>query len=299
MAQQLRKIEAQDADAVYILGKISHAEQLDAESKEAEQSSIDKKRMALDERIAAGQRLIEVREKAKLRDNEMSRNFIKWLEQNGIAERTAYDLMALAGATPEEREEKKAKDAERKREERKASYSVEVVLNSIYPSHANYSSTTKRELKEELCRVNPDILKRENEELLRSEALKIFTMRHPDHFAPQREQLPEKMEKKVERAIAIERAQLHKEFDGAVEGRVSSILADRIAHLDNLTEKADQMARRYQAMSQGIKPYITETDYKFLLNILHPDRAPEDRKEKFAKAFDIVRKLDKYIEASK
>jgi hypothetical protein len=35
------------------------------------------------------------------------------------------------------------------------------------------------------------------------------------------------------------------------------------------------------------------------LGLLHPDRAPADRRERFARGFDVVRKLDTYIQAVK
>src|SRR5262245_6376433 len=37
---------------------------------------------------------------------------------------------------------------------------------------------------------------------------------------------------------------------------------------------------------------LTRKEWQFLLNCMHPDRAPEDRRERFAQAFDTVyRKL--------
>jgi len=64
-------------------------------------------------------------------------------------------------------------------------------------------------------------------------------------------------------------------------------------------DRAHAEFMKHAAMRKGIPAQMSEADYKFLLNVLHPDRAPGDRREKFARAFDIVRKLDAYIEAFK
>ena len=69
----------------------------------------------------------------------------------------------------------------------------------------------------------------------------------------------------------------------------------RIELYERLSEKATKEIRQYAALSQGISAQMTPDEYRFLLQTLHPDRAPEDRRDKFAKAFDIVRKLDNYI----
>lgn len=301
MAIPIRQEQQQDVDAIYIRDRINAADKLEADGKQEEQSGIDKQRLALDERVAAGKRLIEVRNRCAGQKDVPHTDFKSWCEQNQIARRTAYDLMALAGDTPEEREEKKAKERERKQEERakKASHSVEVILNSIYPNHANYSATDKRELKAELCKINPDILKREYEELLRAEALKIFTARHPDHFEAQRPALPEKMEAKVQRAIAIEIAKVKKQFHDAVEAGIREQLAERVAHVQTLQNKAREAEQNYKLRCKGIEAQMSRPDYKFLLQVLHPDRKPEDvTQEKLSKAFNIIRQLDKYIEAA-
>lgn len=301
MAIPMRHDQHQDADAVYINDKIASADRLEAEGRAEEQSGSSKRKQAEQERIQAGQRLIEVRNKVS-QDKEKSGDpnapgWLAWLRTNDIPESTARNLMKLAGDTPEQREEKKAKDAERKRDERaKQSYSVEVVLNSVYPQHANYSGTDKRELKEQLVAIHPEILKRENEELLRAEAFKIFALRHPDHFGQQREALPEKMEIKVSKAIAIETAKLHQSYHEEVEKGIKAQLADRLAHLEQLREKAAARVKRYDLLIAGIKPVISKDDYRFLLGTFHSDRTPS--KEKLEKAFIIVKKLEPYIETA-
>jgi hypothetical protein len=50
-------------------------------------------------------------------------------------------------------------------------------------------------------------------------------------------------------------------------------------------------------MRKGITPHLSEDDYRFLLNVLHPDRAPD--REKLAKAFIIVRGFEPYMRVAR
>lgn len=50
-------------------------------------------------------------------------------------------------------------------------------------------------------------------------------------------------------------------------------------------------------MKSSMTAILTEDDHRFLLNVLHPDRAPADRRDRFARAFDIVRKRDRSMQA--
>lgn len=90
------------------------------EEEREEQSGSSKRKQAEQERIQAGLRLIEVRNRMLRPGQQRCPDFVVWYEQNGIAQSTVSRLMTLAGDTPEQREEKKAKDRERKRDSRRA-----------------------------------------------------------------------------------------------------------------------------------------------------------------------------------
>lgn len=109
----------------------------------------------------------------------------------------------------------------------------------------------------------------------------------------------ETAKQKLERLVATEKAHLHAIFWAEVRAEAKrsapEILRELEQRKDEYIKKNASMAR----LSAGIKPIITEAEYKLLLGLLHPDRAPEDRRERFARGFDIVRKLDSYIEAVK
>lgn len=76
---------------------------------------------------------------------------------------------------------------------------------------------------------------------------------------------------------------------------IAEMVSERDQYMKKHLEVADMKAQLYAAMNA----ILSESDYRFLLNVLHPDRAPADRRDKFARAFDIVRKLDPYIQAAK
>lgn len=111
--------------------------------------------------------------------------------------------------------------------------------------------------------------------------------------------LPESSKVKFERLVATEKRLLNEIFR-------AEVTAEAMKTAPGLREEMEQQRDRYirenasiARIKAGVRPLISENDYRFLLGVLHPDRAPEDRREKFARAFDIVRKLDSYIEACK
>lgn len=109
--------------------------------------------------------------------------------------------------------------------------------------------------------------------------------------------LPEGAQQKLARLVDKELQHRLALFDQEVRDKAREQLPEEVKALRAAKERADVEFKKYAAMRKGIPAQMTEADYKFLLNVLHPDRAPEDRREKFARAFDIVRQLDAYIKA--
>lgn len=118
--------ETADEDAVYILGKIANADRAGKRAIQKEESAAEDRRYELSERIEAGKRLIEVRNKrsrqSSVRDERTSRTLAgtwrSWLQEHHISKSTAQDHMKLAGFDEEQHEANRAKEAERKRTER-------------------------------------------------------------------------------------------------------------------------------------------------------------------------------------
>lgn len=105
----------------------------------------------------------------------------------------------------------------------------------------------------------------------------------------------QKLDRLVARELELRNAMLDREVQEAARARAP----DEAEAMRAAKARADAEFKKYAAMRKGIKAQMTEDEYRFLLNVLHPDRAPADRREKFARAFDIVRKLDSYIEATR
>jgi len=121
-----------------------------------------------------------------------------------------------------------------------------------------------------------------------------------DHYQAHRAEvatLPESAQQKLDRLVAKELQLRLALFDQEVRDEARKRLPDEADALRVAKERAQAEFKKYAAMRKGIAAQLSADDYRFLLNILHPDRAPADRADKFARAFDIVRQLDSYIEA--
>lgn len=105
----------------------------------------------------------------------------------------------------------------------------------------------------------------------------------------------QKLDRLVAREVQLRTAAFEQEVIAAARAR----LPDESEALRAAKARADGEFKKYAAARKGIAAQLSEEDYRFLLNVLHPDRAPADRRDKFARAFNIVRQLDAYIEAFK
>lgn len=106
-----------------------------------------------------------------------------------------------------------------------------------------------------------------------------------------RRQLPDSWQKKFDKALAarieIEIADMHKQFDEQLrEAR------------EQLEIKLQEAEAERQAAFQyrlGIDSHMTMDEFKLVRSCLHPDRAPEDQRDKFNKAFSIFNRLEKTV----
>lgn len=299
MATPMRQDQQQDVHAVYIHACIARADQLEAEGKAEEQSGIDKKRLALDQRIAAGVRLIEVQDRCK----GQGVSFTTWLADNfSFTRQTAYNLMKLAGATDEERKEHRAKDRDRKKAERDSKKAPEnfntgdiMVRTGVCSSRCN-TLTQHRKI---LLSIYGDSILTSAETY---EDACIDYVANRDKTQEQQEEehrektkaLPDSEKRKLEKIAEKERQLVRMRFNQEVEEGIAKQLASRIAHVERLREKAEAAQTKYETMAKGIKILITKDEYRFLLNTLHSDREPT--KEKLDKAFIIVKKLEQYVQ---
>jgi hypothetical protein len=107
--------------------------------------------------------------------------------------------------------------------------------------------------------------------------------------------LDPKSRQAVQRAIDAEASKLAKEFHGVVEEAVREKVKVNTAHLiEEMTAdiaEAKRKERNYDKALAGLKGFMTRDEFRLILNCLHPDRAPEDRRERFAEAFAVMNRL--------
>jgi len=117
-------------------------------------------------------------------------------------------------------------------------------------------------------------------------------------FEVQISDLPLKYQKPIRSTITAARHALDTELERRV---VAAVVTERKRLID-LGNAAEQERQELQKLQQtALKHYdawISKDEHRFVLNCLHPDRAPEDRKERFGRAFDIVRRLEQHIHYS-
>jgi hypothetical protein len=292
---KLTSASATDADAVYIKGKIAEAYAAD----EATESSREHAAVA---RIEAGQRLIEVK---TARETEASRQVSKggrghtnpfndWLDANGIARKTASDLMRNAGWTKEQREEHKAKERERKASKPKTSYGWMSALQHFSGLHMQFGGSQAKTLSKA---VGYDVTKWEYTESeareLAAQAAALFTPKAD--VAEEREALSETAQQKFDRllakALAQQKAEQAKTYWNDVNAKALEVMPDRIRKIE---EQNRALRRDNAAMLRGAGAVITLEEFRKLRK-LHSDQqlSAADRDE----LFQIVMKLEPWIAA--
>ena len=65
------------------------------------------------------------------------------------------------------------------------------------------------------------------------------------------------------------------------------------ARLDKLWDEAKEKNELADLRLQRTKPLLTRDEFNLLLNCLHPDRAPADRRERFDQGFAIFKRLER------
>ena len=101
---------------------------------------------------------------------------------------------------------------------------------------------------------------------------------------------------KVKRAIETESSRLQRSFDEQVRQKVRQGTADQRAKLGELIDQEQAEVLRYRSATAKVGRFMTRDELKLVLDCLHPDTAPEDRRKRFAKAFAIVKRLEKHFD---
>lgn len=109
------------------------------------------------------------------------------------------------------------------------------------------------------------------------------------------ETLPPTATKKTKVALSQVVSELRHEFEKEVEHVVKERLKAQRERLHNMEKETKEELERARNLRMNLDGLMTEEEYKLVRSCLHPDRAPEDRKPLFNKAFDIFNRLEKSV----
>ena len=84
---------------------------------------------------------------------------------------------------------------------------------------------------------------------------------------------------------------MHKAF----EARHPEMVASYHQKLEKVNDHAHVLSER----AKCIDDYMTQDEFRLLQGCLHPDRQPEGEKEKYGRAFQILKRMESRIDPSK
>mgnify|MGYP001769281516 CR=1 FL=1 len=103
----------------------------------------------------------------------------------------------------------------------------------------------------------------------------------------------------LDRAVrAFVAAEVEPQIEAEVKRRVTQEreeLASLRAKLRATEKEAQEERDRLRELRMNLDGLMTEDEYRLVRGCLHPDRAPEDRKPTFGRAFDIFSRLEKSV----
>lgn len=109
------------------------------------------------------------------------------------------------------------------------------------------------------------------------------------------ETLPPTATKKTKAALSQVVNDLRHDFETEVEHVVRERLKDQRERLTAREKEVLAERERVRELRTNLDGLMTEEEYRLVRGCLHPDRAPEDRRQQFGKAFDIFTRLEKSV----
>lgn len=297
---------APDADTIYIINRLTQA----AEEDRLAGKSTERAR---EHRIEAGKRLIEVRarlfsEKGLSGNSKHSpkpgwlaqlRNIVMPEHPNGMPIATAYRLMKLAGYTKEQRVMHRTQERNRKRAERGPKSFRMGWLKLLMDAGVGYVKASgeglaglRAEIKEKLGTEPPKYFTDRAEAQAFVDKVRLF--RAP---LPKSEEFTEPQQKKIDRIIAAKLAELQASYEKTVSEEVEKRMPEASAYTEKVRLEYLEELNKYKALNFNFKKQISADEYRLLIQLLHPDKAPPGREKQYTEAFQIVRRLQAYAEA--
>ena len=303
MTEPISISTAMDKDAEYVLRKEDEATKAISQGKIHSDRLTECREVAAEARLESGRRLIEVHARllapvvsaTGASKNDPTRSgWFDWLASISMPESTARARMRDAGFNDEQRAVHKEKDAARQRVAAKK-LTLERPTRGWISALTHYAGVTKQLGGSEKLRIQKATGLPVPESFKTEEEAQAFAQEYASHFPENchREPLKESDERKLQRAMTVELGKLKAGFWEAA--RLDTLKYIKEHKFVEKMEETEAEKARYYALIEPLRTVLSMDDYRFILNCLHPDRAPEDRKERFARAFDIFRKLEKHV----
>ena len=104
--------------------------------------------------------------------------------------------------------------------------------------------------------------------------------------------VPDKYKKEVTKAAEKVGRQLANDYESAVKKKVDEQVKAQKEQVKSLKNEAQLEFDRAIRLKTGVKAFMTPEEFKLIRSCLHPDQAPEKKKERYAKAFNIFLRLE-------
>jgi hypothetical protein len=214
--------------------------------------------------------------------------------------KTMHEALRLIG--PARKGEKKARPP-----------SLANILVEEGVTRGTYGGGNVIKAKKELEEFDPGLNKCGDEQRMRESCRRFIAAKQPQKAAEQRNTLtleaqeasaalPKTAQQKLDAALEkwkkAKLAEMRMEF----QQQLDAALAQKWAEIDaiykkTLDEEREAKAHLEAARSyrEGVGSHMSYEDFRLVLNCLHPDRAPEDRRDKFMKAFQAFQALEKTV----
>jgi hypothetical protein len=103
---------------------------------------------------------------------------------------------------------------------------------------------------------------------------------------------PEQLDAQLQLARAEMLVQMQAQFDERVQRAADARVAERTTRLDSWEQELRDLELRLRARSASVVELMSYEEFQIIRSVLHPDRAPPDRVEKYARAFQIFARLE-------
>jgi hypothetical protein len=102
-------------------------------------------------------------------------------------------------------------------------------------------------------------------------------------------------QQKLDKAIALFEQQKLTEMQQQFQVELHSAIQREQTKINNARKELIELEKKLNKAATTITTIITYDEFKMIRGCLHPDRQPEELKEKFGKAFDLFNRLEQHV----